>query len=49
MVSGEVSSMEALALFGGLCFIAFLLVLTFNRQTIMLSFIALLLAPLILS
>lgn len=44
IVSGEVSAKEALMLFGALVSGAFLLVLTLNWQTVLLSFIALALA-----
>lgn len=44
IVSGEVTPKEALLLFAGLCLVAFALVLTLNWQTVVLSFIALLLA-----
>lgn len=44
LVSGEVTSKEALLLFSGLVMVAFLLVLTLNWQTIALSVVALALA-----
>jgi 4-hydroxybenzoate polyprenyltransferase len=44
IAAGRVSSREALILFAVLCLLAFALVLTLNRQTIYLSFGALLLA-----
>lgn len=39
LATGEVSSREALALFGGLCLLAFLLVLTLNRLTIAMALV----------
>jgi len=44
IAAGRVSPREALILFAGLCLLAFALVLTLNRQTLYLSFGALLLA-----
>lgn len=44
LATGEINSLEALSLFALLCFIAFLLVLFTNKLTVMLSFVALLLA-----
>jgi 4-hydroxybenzoate polyprenyltransferase len=44
IASGKVSSIEALIVAGGLIFIAFLLVLTMNRLTVQLAFIAVILA-----
>ncbi len=46
LAAGEVSPREALLLFALLCLLAFALVLTTNRQTVMLSFVAVLLAAL---
>ena len=44
LATGEVSGREALLLFAGLMLVAFALVLTMNRLTILLSFVGLLLA-----
>lgn len=44
LVTGEVTTQEALALFAGLCVLAFILVLMTNRLTVFLSFGALALA-----
>lgn len=44
IAAGRVTPKEALALFGGLCLLAFLLVLQLNRLTIALAFVALFLA-----
>ncbi len=44
MVTGKVSSLEALVVAGSLIFIAFLLVLTMNELTIQLAFVAVILA-----
>lgn len=44
LATGEVSGREALLLFFGLCALAFILVLTLNRWTVALAFIAVLLA-----
>ncbi|RMD78897.1 MAG: 4-hydroxybenzoate octaprenyltransferase [Gammaproteobacteria bacterium] len=46
LAAGRVSPREALALFAGLCLVAFLLVLQLNRLTVLLSFAALALAAL---
>ena len=44
LATGEVSAREALWLFGGLCALSFVLVLLTNQLTVMLSFVAVLLA-----
>lgn len=44
LATGKVQPKEALLLFGGLCLLAFTLVLLLNRLTILLSFVAVLLA-----
>jgi len=44
IASGQVSASEALALFGCLCLLAFVLVLQLNRMTVLLSFVGVILA-----